>query len=80
MSSNTSRGPDQVVKGAVFVGQDGCEHQEFMQPVAVEFGSGRDEGTVTFFIGKAAVSFNCKSALVALLDQRKESGTVAIAG
>lgn len=80
MSSNTSRGPDQSVKGAVFVGQDGCEHQELMQSVDVEFGSGRDEGVVTFFIGKAAVSFNCRAALIALLDQRKERSTVAIAG
>lgn len=79
MSSNPSRGPD-TLKAAVFVGQEGCVHQEFMQPVDVQFGSGRDEGTVTFFVGKAAVSFNCKAALIALLDQRKASSTVAIAG
>lgn len=79
MSSNPSRGPSDL-KAAVFVGQGDCVHQEFMQSVDVEFGTGRDEGTVTFFIGSGAVTFNCRAALLALLDQRKATNAVAIAG
>ena len=47
------------------MGADGCEHQEFIQPIAIIHGSGPDEGTVTIQVGDCSVSFESTEALIA---------------
>lgn len=64
--------PDAAIKGSAFMGEDGCEHQAFNQPVAIIHGSGPDEGTVVIRIGDCSVSFDSTEGLIAGL-QREPS-------
>lgn len=73
-SSTRSNGSEPMaqLKGAVFVGSDGCEHQEFMQPIQIIHGTGVDAGTVAIQIGEACIVFNSASELIASLGRRDE--------
>lgn len=62
--SSASDSPGSLLRVGVFVGQDGCEHQVFMQPPKIIHGEGLDEGTVAIQVGEACILFNSTDALI----------------
>lgn len=55
------------LRGAVYYGKHGCEHQEFMQPVKMIRGTGKDIGTITMQIGDCHMTFNSVADLIAMI-------------
>lgn len=69
ISSSTASPVSSSIRASAFIGEDGCEHQEFIQPISIIHGSGPDEGTVTLQIGSCTVSFESTDALIEGLQQ-----------
>lgn len=59
--------PSVPLRGAVFYGGEGCEHEVFLQPIEIIPGTGADAGTVAFQIGAACIRVNSSAALLAAL-------------
>ena len=76
ISSSTASPVSSLIRASAFMGEDGCEHQEFIQPISIIHGSGPDEGSVTIQIGDCIVSFESTEALIAGL--QRESTPVAV--
>lgn len=69
------------LRGAVYFGQDGCEHQAFMQPIRIIHGTDLDAGTVAIQIGEACVQFSSITALLERLTGQAGDGVaVRLAG